>query len=128
MKNILLVLLLISSVAHADEGASIVSTGSLPECLQTIEYQQLYPRWKVKNLCTYPVEILWCWKASPAAWKNGNNICPKTGFVSSGLIGNNADFEFPDRPYLSGKFKPSAMLTVQKVCKVTKPGQCERQP
>lgn len=125
MKKILLALLAISGVAHADEGISIISTGSLPACIQTIEYKKLYPRWKVKNFCTYPIEILWCWKSGPSTWTNGNNICSKTGFVTSGLIENNADFEFPDRPYLNNKFKPSAMLTVQKVCKVTKAGQCK---
>lgn len=115
----------VSISAHADDQAAVVSTQRLPECIQTIQYKEIYPRWKIKNACEFPVEILWCWKAVPANWVNGANTCLKTGFTSSGLVEVGAEFEFPDRPYLANQFKPSAMLTVKNVCKSSKAGQCK---
>lgn len=127
MKIIFFVLLVASTVVFADNGAVVVSTQQLPACIQTVQSNEIYPRWKIKNLCAFPVEILWCWKAVPPSWVNAKNSCAKTGFVSSGAIEQNAIFEFPDRPYLENKFKPSAMLTVHKVCNLSnaKPHECK---
>ena len=127
MKISFLVFTVASTVAIADSDMVVVSTGQLPACIQTVQYNELHPRWKVKNACGFPVEILWCWKAVPSGWVNANNSCSNTGFVSSGVIKQNAIFEFLDRPYLENKFKPTAMLTVHKVCNVSnaKSGQCK---
>lgn len=127
MKITFLVLTIFSTIAFADNGSVVVSTGQLPACLQTIDSKEIYPRWKVKNVCAFPVEVLWCWKAVPPAWVNANNSCAKTGFVSSGVIERDAIYEFANRPYLESKFKPAAMLTVDKVCNVSKskPDRCK---
>jgi len=126
MKKVLFAFSVALSInAHAEDQAVVVSTQRLPECIQTIQYKEIYPRWMVKNACEFPVEILWCWKDGPPNWVNGANTCPKTGFTSSGLIAVNAEYEFPNRPYLANQFKPSAMLTVKKVCKSSQTGQCK---
>lgn len=119
MKIIFLVLSVASTIVFAGNGTVVVSTGQLPACIQTVQPHDIYPRWKIKNLCAFRAEVLWCWKAVPSSWVNADNSCPKTGFVSSGVIEQNAIFEFPDRPYLENKFKPAAMLTVHKVCNVS---------
>ena len=114
-----------SSLANADNQVTVLSTADLPACVQTVQFEEIYPRWKVKNACGFPIEILWCWKNVPRGWVNDKNTCAKTGFLSSNLIEPDAEFEFPERPHLANKFKPTAMLTVKKVCKVSKTGECK---
>ena len=114
-----------SSIANADNQVTVLSTAQLPACVQSVQFEEIHPRWKVKNACGFPVEILWCWKDVPPGWLNDKNTCSKTGFLSSNLIEVDAEFEFRERPYLANKFKPTAMLTVKKVCKVSKAGDCK---
>lgn len=118
MKSLLIALAVVSAGAIADPGVKVVATGQLPTCFQSVQFRELYPRMKIKNACPFPTEVVWCWKAVPKGWVNESNTCANTGFLSSGLIEPNATYEFPDRPYLDSEFKPSAMLTVHKVCSV----------
>lgn len=125
MRQAVFILILVaSSLANADDQVKVIGTTNLPECVQGIQ-PEIYPRWKVKNTCGFPIEILWCWKTVPPAWINAQNTCAKTGFLSSSLIEIDSEFEFPQRPYLDNKFKPTAMLTVKKVCKVSRAGDCK---
>jgi len=118
MRLLLLALGLTSTASLAQPSATVVSNGQLPACFESVQMRELYPRMKIKNACGFAVEVLWCWKAVPSGWINDNNSCKTTGFVSSGVLAPDSTYEFPDRPYLDSKFKPSAMLEVQKVCRV----------
>ena len=125
MKAWPLILLVLACNAVAENNATVISTDQLPGCAETIDYKTIYPRWRVKNGCGAPIEILWCWNEVPTNWKNSANVCSKTGFQSSGLIAPEAMFEFVDRPFLDNRFMPSAMLSIQRVCKGERSGHCE---
>lgn len=128
MKSTFLFLISLLSLpaAFAADPAAVLSVDRLPDCVESQGLMENYPRWTIQNNCGVPIEIVWCWKDAPADWKNAANVCGKTGHRSSGAIQPGAHYEFPDRPYLDNKFKPSAMLSVVRVCNASQPQGCDK--
>jgi len=131
MHKILLTIIVIlwANNARADDQVMAFCNGCkerLPECIQQVKLSEdAAPRWKIKNVCDFPIAILWCWQDVPKEWVHGENVCTKTGYISSGIVGASREFEFTGRPYLDNKFKPSAILKIKKVCKNEKVRECE---
>jgi hypothetical protein len=118
--------LLLAPAAVRAEPAEVIKTNGLPACVQTVAAQSIQPGWQIVNHCGAAIEIVWCWKDVPAGWRHADNTCSATGHRSSGAIAPDARFEFPDRPYLDNTFRPSAMLTVFRVCRVAGGRTCSR--
>lgn len=131
MKYPLLTLAIFAFLSHAalayseaDQGGKTLSKAGLPACVKSVSGSGNVPNWVVQNQCGGTIEIGWCWAKGFPGWRNQNNVCAKTGVLSSGLIRDGEQFEFPDRPHTdpAAKFQIAAMLSVTRVCRVNASG------
>lgn len=111
------------------QGGKVLSKDHLPACVKTVSGSGGAPHWVVKNQCGGTIEISWCWFKALPGWLNRNNVCEKTGVLSSGLIPEGTQFAFSDRPHAdsAAKFPVAAMLSVTQVCRVDSSGVCPEQ-
>ena len=115
--------------ADADQNGKILSKEGLPACVKTVSGSGSAPNWDVQNQCGGTIEIGWCWVKAFPGWINQDNVCAKTGVLSSEPILEGAQFAFPDRPHAdpAAKFQSAAMLSVTRVCRVNASGICPEQ-
>lgn len=136
MKYPFLTLAMFAFMSHAaladtetDHGGKLLSKAGLPECVGTVAGSGNAPNWVIQNQCGGTIEIGWCWAKAFSGWINQDNVCAKTGVLSSGPIREGAQFAFPDHPHTdpAAKFQIAAMLSVTRVCRVNASGICPEQ-
>lgn len=128
-----LTLVFLTHSAFADDeslqGGKVASKERLPACVKTVSGSGNASHWVVRNQCGGTIEINWCWFKAQPGWLNQNNVCEKTGVLSSGLIPEGTQFTFSNRPHSgsAAKFPVAAMLSVTGVCRVDSSGICPEQ-